>query len=108
MRALLGIATLCGVLACGGSDGPAAPAKGTVFFKVDALTCQGTGTIQFFLDGSNVGTETLSAGQTSQGYPTTAGSHVAGARLANSTYVWPNTTIQVTANGSYTDILPCS
>jgi hypothetical protein len=107
LMALLGMAVL---MACG-SDSTAPPPAiqtGTVFFKIDALTCTGSGPVAFYLDGSLVGTETLAAGGTSKGYTSPAGSHVAGAKIPNTTYTWPNTTINVPANGSYTAILPCA
>lgn len=50
------VATLVG---CGGDDGPTGPALGTLFFKVDELTCTGTGTIEFFIDGTSRFTQTL-------------------------------------------------
>lgn len=105
MRKLTAVVLLVALAACGGGGGTEPIANGTLFFKIDALTCTGTDAVTFFIDGSAVGTETLSAGQTSRGYTTSAASHVAGARTP--TYLWPNTTITVPANGSITDVLPC-
>jgi hypothetical protein len=94
--------------ACGGDTTTAPPAaNSTLFFKIDALTCSGTSVVSFAVDGSIVGSETISAGGTSKGYTITAGSHVVGARVSNGNYVWPNTNINAPANGTFTQVLPC-
>ena len=93
-------------MAC--SKDTTAPAVGTLYFKVDALTCSGTGTIEFFIDGTSRFTQTMSAGQTSQGTSVTAGSHTAGARETTvGGYVWPTQNVTVPANASYAAILTC-
>lgn len=100
----------CFLAACGSDSSATEPtvASSHVVFKIDALSCVGSGTIQLFIDGSVVGTETLSAGQSSQSYTTSGGSHVLGARLANSTYIWPSTTVMVPVGGTFTAVMPCT
>jgi hypothetical protein len=98
--------------ACGGADavaGPPAPSQGAVQFKVDALTCVGSATIDFYLDGSVIGTETLSAGgSASKQYPTSAGQHVLGAAVSNTrSYVWPSANAIVPVNATFIAILKC-
>jgi hypothetical protein len=108
-RILAGFASLVFLASCGGADSPTGPsATAKVFFKIDALTCSGTSAVQFYIDGSLAGTETISAGQTSQGYATTGGSHVLGARVTDRNYVWPNTTVTVPNGGIFTQVLPCA
>lgn len=96
--------------ACGGSDATS-PAKGSVVFKIDALTCTGTASIDLFIDGTQVGTETLSAGGSSKAYTATTGTHAVAARTTNATAnsgrTWPTTTATVPANGTYTALLTC-
>jgi hypothetical protein len=107
MRKLLAVAMVAVMAACGGETTAPTAANGTLFFKIDALTCSGTSVVSFAVDGSVVGSETISAGGTSKGYTVTAGSHVVGARVSNGNYVWPNTNINVPANGTFTQVLPC-
>lgn len=107
MRRLLFVLATVMLIACGG-DSATAPQNGTVYFKVDALTCTGSGQIALVIDGSIVGTETLAAGQQSQGYVTPAGQHILGAReTASGGFVWPNQTATVPANSTYTAVLTC-
>lgn len=94
---------LAAAMAC--SKDSTAPAMGTLYFKVDALTCTGSDAIEFFIDGSSKGSQTLSAGQTSQGFSVSAGSHTVGART--STFTWPTQTVTVPTNNSYTVVLTC-
>jgi hypothetical protein len=108
MRKIALLLALVAVTACGSDSSTAPKADATVVFKIDALTCTGSGAIEFFIDGSPVGTETLSAGQSSQGYRTSGGQHILGARLANSSFIWPNTTVTVPAGGTFNELLPCS
>lgn len=99
--------SLFALAACGGTDATA-PEQGGVLFKVDALTCVGTGSITFFIDGSAVGTQTLSGGQESQTFITTVGDHAVGARENGGTgYVWPTQTITVVAKQIRTELLTC-
>jgi hypothetical protein len=92
-RILAGFASLVFLASCGGADSPTGPSATA---KV------------FYIDGSLAGTETISAGQTSQGYATTGGSHVLGARVTDRNYVWPNTTVTVPNGGIFTQVLPCA
>lgn len=95
------------LLGCGG-DKATAPQTGEVIFKIDALTCTGTSSILFFVDGSQVGQQTLSAGQSSSPFEVDAGPHALGAReAASGGYVWPTTNATVPANTSYTATLTC-
>lgn len=116
MKRLIAVLSLVAVIAaCGGdSTGPSAPPPppppptGALYFRVDALTCSGSGTIEFFIDGTSRFTQTLSAGQTSQGTTVVAGPHTAGAReTIQAGYTWPTQQVSVPANGSYTAILTC-
>lgn len=95
------------LIACGGES--TAPQIGEVMFKVDGLTCTGTSSIQFFIDGSLVGQQTLSAGgQSSSAFTVDAGPHTVGARDAVSGgFVWPTSNITVPSNTSYTTTLTC-
>ena len=94
--------------ACGKSDnGPAAPTTGSVNFRVDGLTCTGSATILFFIDGAQIGSEALAAGNTSTSYTVTSGSHTAGARTSTSSIIWPTGNITVPANGLWTVVLTC-
>jgi hypothetical protein len=97
---------------CGGADAPSAPpgpVMGAVQFKIDALSCVGAAAIDFYLDGSVVGTETLAAGGSSRQYETTAGAHVLGAAVSNThSYVWPSSSVTVPANTALLWLLRCA
>lgn len=111
MRKIFAACVVVFVCACGGDSvtGPTGPTTGTVYFKVDLLTCgAGTAVINYYIDGSVVGAETATAGVLSKGYTVAAGSHLLGAKIPANDYTWPNTTFVVQAGGSITDILPCS
>lgn len=113
-RSLITCAVTLTVLACGGGgDASTAPAPttGAVYWKLDGATCSVSTpvSIQFFIDGSNVGTESLSsASAQSKGYTTSAGQHVLGARLSNTGVAWGSITATVPAGSSYTAVLPCN
>lgn len=108
MKHLLAGLALALVIGCG-SDGGNAPTTGTIIFKVDASSCTGTAALDLFIDGSLVGTETLSAGASSKAYPATAGQHVVSARVANiNSRVWPPITVTVPSGNSYTQLLLCT
>ena len=97
------------LLACGGSHDAAAPQMGTLSFKLDPVTCTGTGTIEPFIDGTSQGQFTFSPG-VAQGFSVRAGSHTAGARevpVTSGSYVWQSQTVSVPANGTYTTLLTC-
>jgi len=81
---------------------------GNVRWTVDAQTCVGSATIDLFVDGARVGSETLAAGGTSRSYTVIAGTHVLGASESNNAgYVWPSQSFPVTAGGTSTQILLC-
>lgn len=95
-------------LAACGADKSTAVQTGTVSFRVDNLTCVGTSSINFYIDGALVGTETLSAGQSSSPFRVRAGPHTAGAQEATpSGYTWPNQNINVPVDANYTALLAC-
>jgi hypothetical protein len=101
--------------ACGGADAVAgpnyqAPTTGAVAFKVDGQSCVGSSAIDFYLDGSIIGTENLTAGgAASKSYVTSAGQHVVGAAVSNTrSFVWPSQNVMVTAGGVWTALLKCS
>jgi len=108
LAALAGLTLTTALAACGGSDSsPTGPAMTEVDFKVDAATCSGSAAINLFVDGTMVGTETLSAGLDSHHYPTTVGTHVLSASIANTNgRTWGPTTVAVPAGG-YTLLLTC-
>lgn len=93
--------------ACKGAD--TAPTTGQVFFKIDGVSCKGSDAIKLFVDGSAVGTETLTAGGVaSTGYMVSAGGHLLGATEVNSPFFsWPSTHVTVTAGGTFTQLLTC-
>jgi hypothetical protein len=80
-----------------------------VFFKIDGVSCRGSDAIVLYLDGSPIGTETLTAGgAASKAYSASAGSHLIGAKEVNSPfYTWQSTSEIVPAGGSYTHVLFC-
>lgn len=103
------ILVLATVMACGGDSSTGPAALGTVFFKVDALSCgSGTNTVAFYIDGSVVATQSATAGVLTQGFSVSAGTHILGAKVPSNGYTWPNTTFTIAAGGSFTDLLPCS
>lgn len=55
---------------------PVAPSQafGTVFFRFDPASCTYTGDVTFWIEGVEVGTESLAPGATSTGYQTRASS----------------------------------
>lgn len=99
---------LCALtLACGGGSTAPAP-TGTLIFRLDAQTCTGTGTLTFFLDGTTIGTATLSAGQ-SQSFPgQPTGQHVAGASETRAGgFTWAPQVVTIPPNASLTHVLVC-
>jgi hypothetical protein len=98
------LAILLAVSGCGGDS--TAPDQGFATWRLDGITCTGSGPIQFFVDGALIGTETLSAGgPASKAYPVTVGTHLVGAKEA--TFTWPNTSVSITAGLTYTSVLTC-
>ena len=108
-RLVLGLAVILVAGCSKGDSAPTAPANGFVIFKLDASTCTapGTVTITFSIDGSTVGSATLAGGQSSPVYTVAAGSHVLGARIANTTFAWGNISATVPSNTTFTAVLPC-
>lgn len=102
--ALLAVCLACG----GGGDKATAPTQqGTLIFKLDPVTCVGTGAIELFVDGTSQGQYTFSPG-TQKGFPVQAGPHTAGAREASAGgYVWPTQNVNVPANSTWTTLLVC-
>ena len=110
MRRLLALLALA-TLACGGDTTTAPPAVQSVAvtFKVDAQTCSGSATLNLFIDGNTVGSETLTAGGTSKAYQTTASSHILGAAVANTGgRTWGPSSVNLAGLGTYTHLLICS
>ena len=98
-------ATAILVSSCGGGDDDN---TGTVYFKIDAATCPSAAvSVALFINGTRVGTETLSAGSTSSGYSTAAGSAVLSASLVGITYSWSPSTHNIPKGGSFTLVLTC-
>ena len=108
------------LLACSNSAGPSP--QGTVFFKVDGLTCKYTGPrdVTFYIASAEVGTEALAGGATSTAYLTKPSSSyarpeanpVVWARIANYTgdghALWTHASnIKVMASTPVTHIVGC-
>ena len=103
-RIVVGLAVL--LTACGG-DSPTAPSTVSLYFKVDAQTCIGTASVNFYVDGSLAGTESMPAGSTSKAYAVGKGAHVIGASVANTnSRIWGP--YNVTLSGDFTQVLACS
>jgi hypothetical protein len=104
-----------GLLAgCSAAAAPTTPVvvntTGYVVWKIDGNSCTGADAINFYLDGSVVGTQTLTAGVgSSSAYPTPQGTHLISAR-ENRTggFVWPTQTVAISAGGTFTSVLTCS
>ena len=80
---------------------------GTLVFTLDANSCSpGSGDITFYVDGSAVGTATLSPGLSSPSYTVSAGQHFASAGTAHG-YDWPSRSFTVEAGGRFTYLLLC-
>ena len=95
------------LVACGGCEELTGilDDTGTVVFKVHENCGSGSGTIAFYVDGSLVGTATLSGGQSSPSYTVSVGQHLASANSTN--YSWPSQSFTVEAGGRFTYILIC-
>jgi hypothetical protein len=80
----------------------------TVVFKVHDNCGPASGNIAFYIDGSTVGTATLSGGQSSPGYTVSAGQHLASANETTpGGFTWENLSFTVAAGGSFTVLLTC-
>lgn len=110
MRKLYAGVALAFLAACGGSDGPTtpvAPTTGTAKYVRDANTCTGNAlAFEFFLDGAQLGGQTLSPGQ-SASFTVAAGGHVFSAKVSNTvaTFAAVNGTVQ--AGGTFTYTMVC-
>lgn len=106
MRKLLaGIVLVCAV-ACGSDS--TEPQNVAVVFKIDGQTCRGSSTIDFFVDGTKVGSEQMTAGASSKVYTTTASTHALGAEIANTrALVWGPFTVNLSGLSGYTQLLTC-
>jgi hypothetical protein len=110
MRRFVSILSLA-LAACGGesSTGPKTPATIPLIFKIDAQTCTGSAAIDFFVDGSIVGTENMSSGGTSSTYQITPAKHVLGAQVSNThARVWGPFNIDLTGQTAWGQILTCA
>jgi hypothetical protein len=100
------ILVLVAVAACGGDT---EPQPGYVVWRVDGVSCVGSDAIIFYIDGGNVGSETLAAGGAgSKPYPTSPGTHLIGAKEGNASgYTWPNKSVVISTGATYTTVLTC-
>jgi hypothetical protein len=104
----ISLASLLLAGACSGDKSTGPAQTGTVIFRLDSQTCTGTGTIAFFLDGNSIGTVTLSAGQSTSFANQPAGPHIVGAsETRTGGYVWPQQSVTIPPNGSFTQVLQC-
>ena len=106
------------LVACGGGGAGSAvggvaqddprPATGTVVFKMDASTCNGSLNMVFSANGKQVGNEVLRGGESSKGYTAAAGANDLTADAINGP-TWAHWTAHtnVTANGTITLTLGC-
>lgn len=93
--------------ACGGGADDPGPA--TVYFKIDTATCRGTGaTFEFFVAGSKVGTEFLTVGATSKGYPSEQSTTVLSAKLIDGSRTWSPQTFNTPRGSAFTLLLTCT
>lgn len=112
-RLILAVWCASALAAACGSSNPAAPSGASgVAFRLDANSCGpvfGTSvwTFTFFLDGVQAGTANLSVGSTSPVFPAVTGTHVASARVTNTTATWNSINVQVPSSGSITVVLGC-
>lgn len=104
-RLLVGIVI---VMAAGCAADSTAPQQGKVVYSIDAQTCVGSAAFTFYIDGKAVGTETLSAGTSSQPYTTAAGQHTLGANDLGDGYTWPSQSVTVPVNNTFTWVLKCA
>lgn len=110
-RLVIGMA--CAILmACGGN--PNSPSKqGSIVYRLDANSCGpilGTSTLalQYFVDGTQVGSATVGVGQTSPPFAISPTSHVASASVANFNYQWPSLNFTVASGQTFTYVLICT
>lgn len=108
MRRLIVAVVLLFTVACGNNSPMAA--SGAILYTLDANSCRGLPalTIDFYVDGTNVGSGTLTPGQSSRSFSVAAGQHVLSARVANINYVWPVLNATANPGGSFTYVLICT
>lgn len=120
MKPLVTLLAYFAFSACGSPT--AGPLQGTVYFRMDAVSCRYAGpkNVTFYVANEEVGTESLVADVTSSGYltlvsdsyPEPGGNPVVRARVANYTAsggaLWTTSTnIRVRANESVTQAFGC-
>ena len=97
------------LVACGDND-PTQPPTGNgtrVRFAIDGVTCQGSGVLLMFVDGVQVGSESLAAGQASAWHSVTPGYHDLGARMQDNSFTWPTERELFTPGADVTHSLEC-
>lgn len=112
MRRLLAVLALVAAgIGCG--DNPNSPSdSGFIQFRLDANSCgpvlgSSLLTFTFFVDGAQVGTDSLSVGLTSRRFAVSEGSHVASASVTNTTVRWQNLNFFVAEDDTFTYVLLC-
>ena len=106
IRAMRHLAVICLLgLVIGCSD--QGPALGAVRWTVDGATCNGSGTILFFVDGEQIGSELMAAGQSSEDYPVEAGRRAIGARAGDDSLIWPSMPADVIEGETFVALLTC-
>ena len=101
-----------GLAACAAEEPAALPSS--VYFFLDAPLCSSIIPARFYIDGVLAGSDTFRVNLaperlTSRAFQTSAGQHTLGARGslgAPVDYVWPDTTVDLTAGGTLVHSLP--
>jgi hypothetical protein len=116
MRRFPALALLVSLAACGNSV--TAPRTGLLAFKLDTVSCTSSGEsgrITFYIEGSIVpaatelGTVSLSPGDTSPSYTVPAGVHGVSALFMDSPNIgYRHADVTVPANGSVTALVTCN
>lgn len=109
VRSFVAAAITTLLVACGGGGGSDTPPDGWIVFTLDTATCPNVPIpLSFFIDGANVGLETLTVGTPSKTYSAKPGGHVISAKITTVNYSWPSRDITVPAGNSYTAVLICT
>jgi hypothetical protein len=106
MRPLLVLASLL-CAACTAITAPSGVAS--ILFRLQAATCGGSGTVDFFIDGTRVGSRVMTV-QDSAVFTVAAGEHTAGAvtLINGAAVVWfPPRAVVLGAGQRYTQTLGC-
>lgn len=111
MRHLFAAILLASALSC--KDTTAPEHTGFVRFRLDANSCGpvfGSQTLNFtfFVDGTQVGATSLGVTSTSPSYEVSIGSHLASARVTNTTVQFENLNAIVSEGQTFTYILSCN